>query len=283
LTCAPGKNNQEASHDTNHCWQLHPELRMANSGSKPMTSSSSNLPTTHLVEVSKPIVLDSGATHHLINNPDWFHPTAESSIKISTGEHSNFLHRHWNRHPSQSSRRATLNNTLLVLTLNQSLVSIPWLFKHDLSIQKTSDKGVSVMIYNKFQLLGSLKNNFLEIHSSHFQSLPFTGRFKPMKKVLEAVHMDLVGPFLASAPFACLSPTVNSTTPPANSDVFDVSWEKLAESNQPSAINLPSEMRNSSTPENPTEDIPKAPREILSHISTDNILLVDQRGNSVIV
>ncbi|KNZ64399.1 hypothetical protein VP01_10340g1, partial [Puccinia sorghi] len=39
---------------------------------------------------SKPIVLDSGATHHLINNPDTFKPSAESNIKIATGGH-NFL------------------------------------------------------------------------------------------------------------------------------------------------------------------------------------------------
>ncbi|KNZ57422.1 hypothetical protein VP01_2163g1 [Puccinia sorghi] len=97
---------EATSHDADHCWQLHPELRPLNSNSKPNGLSFSN-PTTQLVEVdeghesevstllteaaSKPIVLDSGATHHLINNPNWFNPTAESNIKISTGGHSNFL------------------------------------------------------------------------------------------------------------------------------------------------------------------------------------------------
>ncbi|KNZ60383.1 hypothetical protein VP01_15627g1, partial [Puccinia sorghi] len=28
-----------------------------------------------------------------------------------------------------------------------------------------------------------------------FKTLLFTGRFKPVSKVLEVVHMDLVGPF----------------------------------------------------------------------------------------
>ncbi|KNZ62708.1 hypothetical protein VP01_12323g1, partial [Puccinia sorghi] len=70
-------------------------------------STTSITTTTQLVEVddgqesevllllteaaSKPIVLDSGATHHLVNNPDTFHPTSESNIKISTGGYSNFL------------------------------------------------------------------------------------------------------------------------------------------------------------------------------------------------
>ncbi|KNZ54032.1 hypothetical protein VP01_3068g1 [Puccinia sorghi] len=96
--CAPGKHNPEAtSHDAEHCWQLHPEQR-PNNGSKLGTNSSQ--PATQLVEVddghesevslllteaaSKPTVLDSGATHHLINNPDTFQPTAESNIKIAT-------------------------------------------------------------------------------------------------------------------------------------------------------------------------------------------------------
>ncbi|KNZ56255.1 hypothetical protein VP01_2453g5 [Puccinia sorghi] len=105
--CAPGKHNPEAtSHNADHCWQLHPKLRPPN-GRKFFGESSSQPPTTKLVEVnkghesevsiflkketSKPIVLDSGATHHLINNPDVFHSTAKSNIKIATGGHSNFL------------------------------------------------------------------------------------------------------------------------------------------------------------------------------------------------
>ncbi|KNZ50358.1 hypothetical protein VP01_446g5 [Puccinia sorghi] len=104
--CAPGKHNPEAtSHDADHCWQVHPELRPAQSSKG--TSGHSQTPTTQLVEVedghesevslllteeaSKPVVLDSGATHHLVNNPDMFLPSAESNIKIATGGHSNFL------------------------------------------------------------------------------------------------------------------------------------------------------------------------------------------------
>ncbi|KNZ45072.1 hypothetical protein VP01_8510g1, partial [Puccinia sorghi] len=82
VTCPPGKHNPEATHDAKHCWQLHPELRKDSSS----PSASGNFPTTQLVKVkdghelevslllteaaSKPTVLDSGVTHHLINNPD---------------------------------------------------------------------------------------------------------------------------------------------------------------------------------------------------------------------
>ncbi|KNZ60302.1 hypothetical protein VP01_1576g4 [Puccinia sorghi] len=106
--CAPGKHNPEAtSHDAEHCWQEHPELRPT-AGSKFSSPGFSRAPITQLVEVddgqesvvslllteaaSKPIVLDSGATHHLVNNPDVFLPTATTNIKISTGGHKNFLY-----------------------------------------------------------------------------------------------------------------------------------------------------------------------------------------------
>ncbi|KNZ49105.1 hypothetical protein VP01_5209g1, partial [Puccinia sorghi] len=113
--CAPGKHNSEAtSHDAENCWQLHPELRPPQSFKG--NSGHSQTPTTQLVEVedghesevsllfteaaSKPVVLDSRATHHLVNNPDVFLPSAKSNIKIATGGHSC----RWNRCSCQSSR-----------------------------------------------------------------------------------------------------------------------------------------------------------------------------------
>ncbi|KNZ48080.1 hypothetical protein VP01_5929g1 [Puccinia sorghi] len=38
-------------------------------------------------------------------------------------------------------------------------------------INKTVDKGASILIDNYFQLLGSLKNNLLELKSSHFEAM----------------------------------------------------------------------------------------------------------------
>ncbi|KNZ51778.1 hypothetical protein VP01_3816g2 [Puccinia sorghi] len=145
-------------------------------------------------------------THHLINNPDTFQPTSDSNIKIATGGHKNFL--------------------------NATAVGIATL-------------GATIVIDNKYTLLGSMKNNLLELYSADFEvinsssscyqsssnspnwharlghpnpkyqsvmmpnskseecavckecklkTLPFTGKFKPVKKTLEAVHMDLVRP-----------------------------------------------------------------------------------------
>ncbi|KNZ53543.1 hypothetical protein VP01_320g7 [Puccinia sorghi] len=165
--CAPRKHNPEASHEAEHCWRLHPELRPSNA-SKPAATSN---PTTQLVKVneghelevslllteaaSKPTVLDLGTTHHLINNPEVFNLTAESNTKILTGGHSNFLNTTAIGTATlinHQGEKLILENALLVLTLNQPLISIPQLFNHKLSIKRTADKGASVLTDNCFQL-----------------------------------------------------------------------------------------------------------------------------------
>ncbi|KNZ52441.1 uncharacterized protein VP01_3573g1 [Puccinia sorghi] len=91
--------------------------------------------------------------------------------------------------------------------------------------------GACVLIDNCFQLLGSFKNNLLEIQSSHieviksnsacYQALmvpnseivncdickscklktqPFGGKFKVAKDILSSFHIDLVGPFPVQSP-----------------------------------------------------------------------------------
>ncbi|KNZ45642.1 hypothetical protein VP01_7954g1, partial [Puccinia sorghi] len=86
---------------------------------------------------SKPLVLDSGATHHLIDNPDVFLPTANSNIKILTGGCKNFLHATAVGSTTlinQLGKRIKLDNALLVTSLNRSLISIPRVFKQEFSI-----------------------------------------------------------------------------------------------------------------------------------------------------
>ncbi|PLW26249.1 hypothetical protein PCANC_26631 [Puccinia coronata f. sp. avenae] len=269
--CEKGQHNPEVkSHTADFCWQIHPHLKIAhdakfNNKAKPVEK-----PATQLVEVddgheseaslllveakSKPIVLDSGATHHMINDPSVFFPSAKTNMKISTGGHSNFL-----TATSVGSvvlvnhqgRKKTLNNVLLVPTLSRSLLSIPRMFKEKFCIEKLHNHEVTIDIDNKFQLLGTMKNNLLELLSSSFdaiksnsscyqaspenpnwherlghlnhqylkqlipeavehecdickqcklRALPFSGNFKNVHQVLDAVHLDLVGPFPVQSP-----------------------------------------------------------------------------------
>ncbi|KNZ53707.1 hypothetical protein VP01_315g2 [Puccinia sorghi] len=160
--CESGKHNPSAtSHDEDHCYQLHPHLC-------PKFLNHSEKATTQLME---PIVLDSGATHHMVNDPACFTPTAETNMKISTGGHSNLLY-------ATAFGKATLvnhkgktvflENVLLVPTLTRSLISIPQLFKKSLTIEKTIGDGVKVCIDRGFTLQGSLKHNLLELVQCSF-------------------------------------------------------------------------------------------------------------------
>lgn len=183
----PRKQRREASRDLSALWESTTQrLRVTT----PIIVGNSILHNGHLPNwagliLDKPLRLNwsrsrmamslrypSYSQHHLINNPDEFQPMAESRIKISTGGHSNFL----NATSTGSAvlvnhlgDQLVLENTLLVPTLTRSLISIPRLFKNEMVITKTADKGASIVIDKKFKLLGSLKNYLLEFHSSQFE------------------------------------------------------------------------------------------------------------------
>ncbi|KAI7951517.1 hypothetical protein MJO28_007201 [Puccinia striiformis f. sp. tritici] len=179
----PGKHNPDATlHDVDHCWQVHPERRP--------DFNSSNNPVTQLVEVDnghesevslllthadeKPIVLDTGATHHMVNDASIFVPVSESNIRILTGGHKNFLNATAIGTAvlvNQDGDKMVLDNVLLVPALNRSLLSVTRLFERDLTITNAGQDKVVVMIDGHFKLSGSSKNNLLELSASHFEEI----------------------------------------------------------------------------------------------------------------
>ncbi|KAI7951918.1 hypothetical protein MJO28_007602 [Puccinia striiformis f. sp. tritici] len=258
----PGKHNPAVtSHDADHCWQLHPELRPTSWGN----SSSEYTPATQLVEVddghesevsmllvetaTKPIVMDTGATHHMVNDPAIFMPHSKTNIQISTGGHKNFLNATAVGSAvlvNQDGKKLVRENVLLVPALNRCLLSVPRIFEEKLVLNKSENDAVMVTIDGNFEIQGTVKNNLLELPTSHFaeiktnsscflssaispdwherlghphpkyqqmlvphskikdcevcklcklKTLPFHSNFKKVEAVLEAVHMDLVGPF----------------------------------------------------------------------------------------
>ncbi|KAI7948073.1 hypothetical protein MJO28_009981 [Puccinia striiformis f. sp. tritici] len=321
----PGKHNPAVtSHDADHCWQLHPELRPASWGN----STSGHTPATQLVEVddghesevsmllvetaTKPIVMDTGATHHMVNDPAIFKPHSKTNIRISTGGHKNFLNATAIGSAvlmNQDGEKMVLDNVLLVPTLNRCLLSVPRLFEENLLLNKGEDNVVMVIIDGNFKIQGTVKNNLLELPSSHFaeiktlsscflssaaspdwhkrlghphskyqqilvpqsetkecevcklcklKTLPFKSNFKRVKSILEAVHMDL--------------------------DVIESLPEPVINVEPPTSSLEPSPAVISETPRESTCDSARlAPRNINSAISTDNILSVDRRGNSILV
>ncbi|PLW49320.1 hypothetical protein PCASD_02649 [Puccinia coronata f. sp. avenae] len=187
--CENGKHNPAVtSHTSDMCWEIHPDQRKQ--FMLRFNRASGEKPTAQLVEAddgheseaslllteakSKPIVLDTGATHHLVNNPDVFRPTSESSMKISTGGHSNFLNATAIGTATLTNHKGEkflLDNALLVPTLNRSLISIPRLFKSLFVVKKLDNNEVEIEVDGGYKLLGSVKNNLLEIHSSHFDAI----------------------------------------------------------------------------------------------------------------
>ncbi|KNZ47952.1 hypothetical protein VP01_6016g2 [Puccinia sorghi] len=158
--CEPGKHNPASkTHDEDHCYQVHPHLRPACFGSQPQPVN----PTTQLVEVDnghesevslllveskqKPIVLDTGATHHMVNDPSCFIPVAETNVKISTGVHINLLYATAVGKATlinQEGNTVELDNMLLVPSLSRSLISIPRLFNKSFVIEKSQGDGVKL-------------------------------------------------------------------------------------------------------------------------------------------
>lgn len=95
--CSPGNHNPLAAHDEKNCWNLHPKLRP---GYKPSQSTQlvefeETTPATILLTegqpISKPTVIDSGATHHMVNDPSKFITQKTIYSSISTGSLKNSL------------------------------------------------------------------------------------------------------------------------------------------------------------------------------------------------
>jgi hypothetical protein len=174
--CEDGKHNPLVkSHDLAHCWEIHPHLREQYLNAKanpPPTAQHVEANNDHQSVVSllltesqsKPIVLDSGATHHIVNNPDFFNPVAKTNIKISTGGHSNFLSATaigTSTLVNHLGEKLVLENVLLVPSLNRSLISIPHLIDQTLLVTKFENCSVVVNIDDSFNLLGTMKTIYL--------------------------------------------------------------------------------------------------------------------------
>ncbi|KNZ53417.1 hypothetical protein VP01_3243g2 [Puccinia sorghi] len=124
---------------------------------------------------SKPIVLESGETHHLINNLDSFHPTAKSNIKIHPQRHviGPFTH----QIPSFYSlclQKGNLNHQDCrnILPLSSCYQSSPEVPNCNACLVHPNPKYQAIMIpkseLSKFSICKECK----------LKSLPFSGKFK---------------------------------------------------------------------------------------------------------
>ncbi|KNZ51033.1 hypothetical protein VP01_4123g2 [Puccinia sorghi] len=173
------ESKKATSHDADDCWKL-PEQR-PKSGSK-SSSNGSHHPTTQLVEVdnshesdvslllteaaSQPIIIDSGATHHLINNPEMICYSGESSRQTYySGKHT-------------FGPYLNLVSHLHSATIQRKLVII-----------KITDRGATIILNNNFKILGSMKKNFQDSPKWHEHLGQTNPKYQSMM-VLNSISKD---------------------------------------------------------------------------------------------
>jgi hypothetical protein len=263
--CSTGCHNPKATHKEWKCWKLSDEQCIADrpKGETHMTKSAHEEPESDYVEVSAflnfgpelncPIILYSGASHHMVNDPKFFKKIKEVNIEINTGNKKQrvkavamgnvFIKDH-------NSSIITLSDVLLTPDLSRSLISFNRLFSKTSSITKEKNKFV-INLGKASSLSGSIQNNLWELSamfemnqlSSCFLStvsadwharlghpspaylkqlvpsatstdcetckmcksakLPFKGSFTATHNVLEAIHLDLLGPFQTRSVSGC--------------------------------------------------------------------------------
>ncbi|EFP93873.1 uncharacterized protein PGTG_19912 [Puccinia graminis f. sp. tritici CRL 75-36-700-3] len=138
--CRNGKHHPDATHPEATCWSLHPEMRpirkprqnpsqhhtsapsnSVNSSAIPPVASQFEKPAfSHITTVimlsvtpqTLPVVLDSGASHHMFNNMDFFTDTHACNTPISTGKNSADL-------------VATLEGTASIMDSTGKIIQLP--------------------------------------------------------------------------------------------------------------------------------------------------------------
>ncbi|KAI8458258.1 hypothetical protein BY996DRAFT_6491730 [Phakopsora pachyrhizi] len=119
-----------------------------------------------LPSVINKIVLDSGATHHIINSSVMMFNLTPCNIKIGTVNFKQLLKAEGigsAKLINQFGQVVVLNNVLLVPKMNCCLLSLPRLMTDSCTIKREGNFGLRTMVDNNFALTGSLKNNLFEL------------------------------------------------------------------------------------------------------------------------
>ncbi|PLW21092.1 hypothetical protein PCASD_21744 [Puccinia coronata f. sp. avenae] len=185
LGCRNKKHNPAVkSHTEENCWAIHPKkkeeymLHNTVATSQPPSNSSSSshhqvpafaaVTTAHCHlarSSSSSAILDSGASHHMFNNLDFFLSTSVCSIPISTGRNSTDLTatRTGTALIAQTDGRTLeLKDSLFVPGLSRNLISMTQLVKKTASITR-SNQLVNITIDDTIHFTCKHSNNIMEI------------------------------------------------------------------------------------------------------------------------
>ncbi|KAI7957506.1 hypothetical protein MJO28_004601 [Puccinia striiformis f. sp. tritici] len=189
--CRNGVHNQETNHVPEECWALNPDKdprpKRTSSGYvttvvNPSAASSSSAPTSqvqvrpsfsYITGVSddnsqSKIVLDSGASHHMLNNLSMFKATSLTSISIVTGNKDDRKELvAIARGPAvlrfNDGNVLELSDALYVPNLTRNLVSLVQLMQHKVVVTG-GEHGYTVQIDDGHSLPVDTSNYILELN-----------------------------------------------------------------------------------------------------------------------
>lgn len=188
--CSKGRRNPLAEHPESRFWLLHPHLRPDKNASQahhslpiePSTPAADNtaelsnafyntqlyqkgiLPDSKTTAVLPP-VLDSGASHHIVNDPKYLLTSKPINLQVGSGSYSS-------AHQATAigiaklidheGSEIVLKEVLLIPDLNRCLISMDRLLVQKSNISRFGRNSITINI-DGFQLVGSSVNHLLEI------------------------------------------------------------------------------------------------------------------------
>jgi transposase InsO family protein len=177
--CCPGKHNPLAFHPIWRCFNLPVEERKALRPKDPeahATSANSDENVKDIEEVievlaylntaveKKAPILDSGASHHMVNDLSIFSKSKDVNINIHTGSNQKISAIATGEAyiSNDSGSIVKLDNVLYAPDLHRPLISLNCLFDESISLSKSYD-SFKINFDNNFSLSGTIRNNLLEI------------------------------------------------------------------------------------------------------------------------
>jgi hypothetical protein len=172
--CSKGAHNLEAAHAEWKCHKITDEQRITACPALGHVTSAKEVEYNY-VEVlvylkfgsktSELAILNSGASHHMVNNNSFFKKFKEVNIEINTGNHKQRVVAKQIQIIDNAKNLVTLNDVLFTLDLNQSLISMNNLFDSSAIISKKENSFI-INFDEGFKLLGIINNNLFELDNT---------------------------------------------------------------------------------------------------------------------
>lgn len=129
-------------------------------------------PTCLSVVVSnKPMVLDSGATHHMVNNYQLLSHAKPLTLSVTTGNSKNSLTATAIGTAvlvNHAGKKLTLHNVLFIPNLSRNLLSLTKLIRHNFHLLKKDSQHAMINIDNCFTFNSTIVHNLLELSDSTY-------------------------------------------------------------------------------------------------------------------